>query len=508
MNETTNEQSWIPLIVVALASFIIALDATFMNVSISQLVADLNTDVNTIQLIMSFYTLITAAFILLSAKLQDIIGKKKLFLIGALLYGIGTLIAAISSSTTILFIGWAVIEGLAGALMLPATVSIVSGTYSGEKRTIGLAVVGVMGALASAIGPLFGGIMTTFFSWRYGFACELIIVIIILVLQNKIPHFEPTESKSELDITGAIISFIGLVLLILGILSLSKDDINVSVIVIILGIAVLAAFAWFEIRRKRNGKIPLLDIELFKDRNLRVGTTIMILCYLIMGGGLFAVSVYLQSVLNLNAFDTGLTTLPLTMGLLIFSMIAPGLSEKMSHKKIMAIGSIMSIIGCLILSYHFRLDTTPLELVPGMFVLGAGFGFIMALSVDIALTNVPAESQNNASGVTSTGESLGESLGTAIIGIILILGVFGGISHAVDIYAPQYSGNETFELEVFNHFEKMGNINDVKADSSVANILDTIIQDAMAFVMIVTAILMALVFVLILRLKDMNIEKQ
>ncbi|WP_407424103.1 MFS transporter [Methanobrevibacter sp.] len=226
------------------------------------------------------------------------------------------------------------------------------------------------------------------------------------------------------------------------------------------------------------------------------------------GGGLFAVSVYLQSVLNLNAFDTGLTTLPLTMGLLIFSMIAPGLSEKMSHKKIMAIGSIMSIIGCLILSYHFRLDTTPLELVPGMFVLGAGFGFIMALSVDIALTNVPAESQNNASGVTSTGESLGESLGTAIIGIILILGVFGGISHAVDIYAPQYSGNETFELEVFDHFEKMGNINDVKADSSVANILDTIIQDAMAFVMIVTAILMALVFVLILRLKDMNIEKQ
>lgn len=394
------------------------------------------------------------------------------------------------------------IEGLAGALMLPATVSIVSGTYSGERRTIGLAVVSVMGALASAIGPLFGGVMTTFFSWRSRFACELIIVIIILVLQNKIPHFEPTESKSELDITGAIISFIGLVLLVLGILFLT-DDFNTSIIVIILGMAVLAAFACFEIRRKRNGKIPLLDIELFKDRNLRAGTTILILCYLIMGGGLFAVSVYLQSVLDLNAFDTGLTTLPLTAGLLIFSMIAPSLSEKMTHKKIMAIGSIMSIIGCLILSYQFRLDTSPLELVPGMFVLGAEFGFIMALNVDIALTNVPAESQNNASGVTSTGESLGESLGTAIIGIILILGVFGGISHAVDIYAPQYSGNETFTLDVFNHFEKMS-IDDVKADSSVVNILDTIIQDVMAFVMIVMAILMALIFVLILRLKDIK----
>ena len=490
---------------VALASFIIALDATFMNVSISQLVVDLNTDVSTVQMIMSFYTLVTAAFMLLSAKLQDIVGKKKLFLIGALLYGIGTLTAAISFSDTILFLGWALIEGLAGALMLPATVSIVSGTYIGERRTIGLAIVGVIGALASAIGPIFGGVMTTFLSWRYGFACELLIVIVILVLQNKIPHFEPTESKSDLDITGAIISFIGLVLLILGILSLTKDF-NTSIIIIILGIIVLAAFAGFEIRRKRNGKVPLLDVELFKDRNLRMGTIIMILCYLIMGGGLFAVSVYLQSVLQLNAFDTGLTTLPLTVGLLIFAVLAPSLTEKLSHKKIMAIGSIMSIIGCLILSYQFRMDTAPLEFLPGMFLLGAGFGFIMALSVDVALFNIPAESQNNASGVTSTGESLGESMGTAIIGIILILGVFGGISHAVDVYAPQYSGNETFQLEVFDSFEKMDNINDAKVDNTVMDIVNIIIQDAMAFVMIVTAILMVIVFVLTLRLKDMEIE--
>ena len=136
MNETIKEHSWIPLIVVALASFIIALDATFMNVSISQLVIDLKTDVSVVQTIMAFYTLITAAFMLLSAKLQDIVGKKKLFLIGAILYGIGTMVASISPSAVILFIGWGVIEGVAGALMLPATLSIISGTYSGEKRTI------------------------------------------------------------------------------------------------------------------------------------------------------------------------------------------------------------------------------------------------------------------------------------------------------------------------------------------------------------------------------------
>ena len=501
MNETIKEHSWVPLIIVALASFIIALDATFMNVSISQVVADLNTDVSTIQMIMSFYTLITAAFMLLSAKLQDIVGKKKLFLIGTALYGVGTFTAAISSSATMLFIGWSVIEGIAGALMMPATVSIISGTYSGEKRTVALAIVGVMGAIAAAIGPLFGGVMTTFLSWRYGFACELIIVFIILLMQSKIPNFVPTESKSDLDITGAIISFVGLVLLVLGILSLSKD-ITTSVATIILGLIALAGFALFEIRRKRNGKVPLLDMALFKDRNLRVGSLILLLSYLAMGGALFAVSLFLQSVLELNAFNTGLTTLPLTMGLLIFAVLAPSLTGKMKHKTIMAIGCIMSIAGCLLLSYQFRLDTETLNLVPGLFVMGAGLGFLMALCTDISLVNISKESQNNASGVNTTSQTLGESLGTAVIGIILILGVFGGISHAVDIYAPEYSGNETFHQEAYDYFQKVGSINEIKENATIEDIVNIIIQDTMAFVMEVTAIIMGIVFILTLRLQD------
>ena len=501
MNETIKEHSWVPLIIVALASFIIALDATFMNVSISQVVADLNTDVSTIQMIMSFYTLITAAFMLLSAKLQDIVGKKKLFLIGAALYGVGTFTAAISSSATMLFIGWAAIEGVAGALMMPATVSIISGTYSGEKRTVALAIVGVMGAIAAAVGPLFGGVMTTFLSWRYGFACELIIVFIILLMQSKIPNFVPTESKSDLDITGALISFVGLVLLVLGILSLSKD-ITTSVATIILGLIALVCFALFEIRRKRNGKVPLLDMSLFKDRNLRVGSLILLLSYLAMGGALFAVSLFLQSVLELNAFNTGLTTLPLTMGLLIFAVLAPSLTGKMKHKTIMAIGGIMSIAGCMLLSYQFRLDTSTLDLIPGLFVMGAGLGFLMALCTDISLVNISKESQNNASGVNTTSQTLGESLGTAVIGIILILGVFGGISHAVDIYAPEYSGNETFHQEAYDYFQKVGSINEIKENNTIEDIVNIIIQDTMAFVMQVTAIIMGIVFILTLRLQD------
>ena len=507
MNETIREHSWIPLILVACASFIITLDSTFMNVSISQVVADLNTNVSTIQMTMAFYTLITAAFMLLSTKLQDIVGKKRLFLIGAVLYGIGTFIAAISQSDTMLFIGWAVIEGLAGALMTPATVSIISGTYSGERRTFALAIESVMAALSAAVGPLFGGIMTTFLSWRYGFASELLIVIIILAMRNKIPDFEPTESKRDLDITGAIISFIGLILFVLGILMLSEDA-TTSIVVIILGVIALAVFALFEIKRKRKGKVPLLDMDLFKDKNLRVGSTIILLSYIVMGGGLFVVSLFMQTVLNLNAFNTGLTTLPLTLGLLIFAAISPSLTEKLNHKSLMAIGSIIAIIGCVILSYQFKINTTMLNLMPGMFVLGSGIGFIMALSTDIALINIPDENQNNASGITTTGQTLGESMGTAIIGIILILGVMGGIANGVDTYAPEYSGNEQVHQDIFDYFEKVGNVDEIKSENStVINIADTIIQDSMAFVMLVTAALMAIVFVLTFRLNDKKIKK-
>ena len=249
-------------------------------------------------------------------------------------------------------------------------------------------------------------------------------------------------------------------------------------------------------------------MNLFKDRNLRVGTSVLLLSYLAMGGALFAVSLFLQSVLELNAFNTGLTTLPMTIGLLIFAIIAPRLTVKLSHKTIMAIGCVMAIIGCLMLSYQFRLDTTIFTLMPGLFVLGAGLGFIMALCTDISLSNVPAESQNNASGINSTGQSLGESMGTAVIGIILILGVMGGISTAVDIYAPEHSGDQQFQQDVYDYFQKVGSIDELKSDSTVMEITNTIVQETMAFVMIVTAILMAIVLILILRLKNNKIQKQ
>ena len=394
-----------------------------------------------------------------------------------MIYGIGTLTAALSSSVLMLFGGWALLEGLGGALMTPTAVSIISGTYHGDKRTFALAIESALVAIAAAIGPLFGGVVTSYFTWRLGFAVEFIIVLIVLAMSGKIPYFKATGSKSELD-------------------------------TMVLGLIVLALFALFEIKRKRKGNVPLLDVELLKDRNLRVGTVLRLMVNLAMGGTLFAVSVYLQSVLALSAFNTGLTLLPMTLGLLMFALAAPRLSAKLNHKILMSVGCIISIIGCLILSNQFTMDTTMLELMPGLFILGSGLGFVMALGVDIALSNIPEEGQNNASGIVTTGQTLGQSMGTAIIGVILILGVIGGISDGVNTYAPDHSGDKMYEKGVYNYFQSISSINEVNQENStVQNVVNVIIKDSMQFVMYVTAALMAIIFVLTLRLSDKKIKK-
>ena len=280
---------------------------------------------------------------------------------------------------------------------------------------------------------------------------------------------------------------------------LTKDT-STSIMVIVAGLIILAAFAWFEGRRKSNGKVPLLDMGLFKDRNLRVGAIIRLIGCLAMGGALFAVSLFLQSVMQLNALNTGLTTLPMTIGLLIFAIAAPSLSTKVGHKKLIALGSLIAIIGCVILSFQFRLNTSMYDLMPGLFVLGAGLGFVMSLSTDISLANIPKENENNASGVLTTTQTLGESMGTAIIGVILILGVMGGLSTAIDMYAPDHSGDAQFFDDAANYLQTAGTDN-ITQDSTTVKAVDTIIQEAMGFVMIVTAILLVVVFIATLRLQ-------
>ena len=187
MNDNINSDvGWMSLILISLAVFIITLDTTFMNVALTKVVSDLNTTLSTVQAIMSFYTLITASLMLIGARLQDVWGKKKVFLVGCAIYGFGTLIAGFSQNALMLFIGWSLLEGIGGALMSPATVSITSETYTGNKRTMALSIVSVMASIGAGVGPLIGGIIVSSLSWRYGFLLELVIVAIIFLFSKKI----------------------------------------------------------------------------------------------------------------------------------------------------------------------------------------------------------------------------------------------------------------------------------------------------------------------------------
>lgn len=507
---TEDKTTWLPLILVALASFIITLDSTFMNVSISQLVLDLNTSLSTIQLIICFYTLITASLMLVGSKLQDIVGKKKIFLAGALIYGIGALIASVSQNATTLFIGWSLLEGLGGALMTPATISIISGTYKDNKRTFALAISSAIAGIAAAIGPLFGGVVTTFLSWRFGFVLELLIVVFIFLFSYKIKNFKPHLNKSDFDIIGAILCVSGLISLVLGILCLKHHQLT-TLILISLSVILLVTFGIFENKQKKKGKTPLVDISLLKNHNLKTGMGIRLITNLSLAGALFAVSVFLQSVLHLSAFRTGLTLLPATFGLLITSLLAPKLAMKFNHKIIMIIGFILAIGSTFLLKYQFGLNTHFMDIAPGLTVFGLGLGFVISLGVDISLNTTPEEKQSTASGLITTSQTLGSSMGTAIIGCILIIGAFSGLHDAIDTYAPDYLDDNNLTHHSGKYLEKLGHVNttELKHEPGLTEkIVNTILKDAMKLVMDVTAILLTVGLCLTLTLHDEKIRKK
>ncbi|MBR0472993.1 MAG: MFS transporter [Methanosphaera sp.] len=499
--------TWIPLILISLATFIITLDSTFMNVAISQLVSDSNTTVSTIQLIISFYTLITASLMLVGSKLQDIIGKKKVFLLGAGIYGIGALIASISQNALMLFIGWSLLEGIGGSLMTPATISIASQTYKKDKRTLALAIISAMAGIAAAVGPLFGGVVTTFLTWRYGFIIELIIIVIVFLFSGKIEDFKPSLTMKDFDITGSILLIFGLITFVLGILLL-EEHVFITIALVLISLVVLYLFASYEYGIKKQNRTPLLDINMLKVRNLSVGTIIRLITSLAMGGSLFAISLFLQSVLRLDAFSTGLNLLPATIGLLLSSIIAPKLTVKINHKYIMTLGFLISIFASTLLSTQFGVNTTFNSIAPGMFFFGFGLGFVLALGMDISLVGTKDENQNSASGLLSTGQTLGTSMGTAIIGCILIVGATWGLHDAVNTYAPGQVSDEQFHAESQEYLQKVGHVNvtELHGDTSIKEkLVNTVLTDAMKLVMSVTSALLALGLLFTLTLNDVKL---
>jgi len=421
----------------------------------------------------------------LGAKLQDIVGRKKIFMIGAVIYGIGTLIAALSLNDIMLLFGWSLLEGVGAALMLPATASIITSTYDGTRRKVAFGIWTCVTAIAAAVGPLLGGFLITFFSWRYGFAMELIIVIAILS-SSKLLIESPVPMKwHDLDILGALLSAAGIFLIVLGILTLN-DMTNWQIVpfLIIPGLVMLIVFYFVQERRIKNKKEPLVDVSLFKNRVFTLGNLARILGNTGVAGLVFIIPVFMQTVLESNALVTGIALLPLIASVLVISLGVGKLTSIIKPKYLISAGFLAAATGCILLRSVFTIDMQLMNIISGTALIGIGCGLIFPISVDMVLTSA-GEKQSDASGVVNTASNLGSSIGTALIGVILILGIFAGIGNAVEQNFPGQYTHKEINQNIHGWVQKLKttDLNNLNAGEKaiILRIANSAISDAMNY---------------------------
>ena len=329
-------KKWQVIIILAVAQFVMVLDSTVMNVSISTVAADLGTTISGMQAAITLYALTMAALMLTGGKFGDKWGRRKAFVVGSVVYGIGSLMTALSPNLTFLLLGWSLIEGLGAILVIPAIASLTAINYSGRDRVVAFSIIGAVAGIAAAAGPLIGGLVTTYFSWRYVFAAETAIMLVLLLLTRHIKD-QPVRKNVSIDVPSSLLSASGLALLVFGVLQsktwgwvnpLNSPEIN-GVEIAPLGISLVAYFIlagivtlWFFFRRQRvleqNGKEPLVKLSFFSNPVMRAGLSVLLSQYFAIAAIFFVVPVYLQTILGYDALQTGVKLVPMSIGLIIF----------------------------------------------------------------------------------------------------------------------------------------------------------------------------------------------
>jgi EmrB/QacA subfamily drug resistance transporter len=440
----------LPIAVLAAAQFVMVLDSSVMNVSISQIVKDLDTTVTGVQLAITAYTLVMAAFMLAGAKLGDILGRNKTFAIGCAVYGTGSLITALSPNLTLLLIGWSLIEGLGAVMVIPAIVSLIAATYEGKQRALAFGIIGGVAGAAIAAGPLIGGWVTTEFSWRYVFAGEVAMIVVILLANRRLPRAPMAARRPQLDVAGVLISALGLGLVVFGILGSSEWGLieprgaltiggteitpfgfSAVPFLILLGAACIAGFVLWEERRERLGRDTLLDRSLLKIRHLQGGLTTLLMQQLILLGTFFVLPLYLQVVLGNNAFDTGKKLFPMSVTMFIAAMLGPRLAAGLSPKRTAQAGLAALVAGAVLLLATINVQLDRLDFAIALALFGVGAGLLLSQLGNVIMSSVPPSQTNEAGGLQGTAQNLGASLGTALIGAVLISSLSTGFAENV-----------------------------------------------------------------------------
>nr|WP_089254541.1 MFS transporter [Asanoa hainanensis] len=428
--------SWRPLAVLGLAQFLMVLDTSVMNVSISQLVDDFDTDVTAIQSVITLYTLVMAAFMITGGKLGDLWGRRRAFVVGMAVYGVGTSLTAVAPTLWALVLGWSVIEGLGAVLVLPSLAALVGANYTGKARATAYGVIGGVAGAGIAVGPLLGGWVTTYLTWRLVFAGEAVLVVVILLLTSWIR--DVPARRTRLDGVGAALSAAGMALVVLGVLQsstwgwLRPRDTPVEIFgfaptlfVVAGGAALLACFlAWIR-HREAAGRQPLVEPVLLAAPPLRAGLSMLFVQNLVLLGVFFAIPLYVQVVLGLDAFETGLRLLPASVGMVVAAAAGSVLGRLAGPRRIvqLAVATVVAAVLWLVSTVRPSLDEVSFSLAMALF--GIGMGLLASQLGYVVQGSVREQERSEVGGLQYTAQNLGSSLGTALVGAVLIAALSG-----------------------------------------------------------------------------------
>lgn len=420
------------LLTLASAQFLMTLDSSVMNVSIATVARDVGTTVTGIQTAITLYTLVMAAFMITGGKLGQILGRRRAFVIGSLVYGAGSAVTAASGSLPMLIAGWSVLEGLGAALILPSVVALVASNFGATDRPRAYGLVASAGAIAVAVGPLVGGLCTSYLSWRWVFVFEVVLVLVILGMARRLVDPPPTE-RPRLDPVGTVLSAAGLGLLVYGIIRIgswgavvpkagapSLFGVSMVTWLVLAGGAVLAGFVEWEAWQARRGRAALLDLRLLRVPGLRAGLVSFFFQFLLQAGLFFVVPLFLSVALGLSAVATGVRLLPLSLTLLAAAVGVPRLFPHASPRRVVRIGFAALFAGIVALLAAIEAGAGPDVVTWPLLVVGLGVGSLASQLGSVTVSAVPDDRSAEVGGVQNTVTNLGASMGTALAGAVLI----------------------------------------------------------------------------------------
>ncbi len=460
-------------VLLAMAMFVLVVDTSLMNVSISAVVHDLDTTASGVQSAIALEALVSAAFILIGSKIADLIGRKRAYVIGLLGYALGALSMTLAQSLLPIVIFWAVIGGLGASLLLPSMQSLIHGNFEGPMQRKAYALVGAAAAIAAAIGPLVGGFITTYLSWRVAFAGEVVIIAIVLIGSRRIREV-PYTGDRRVDVVGAVLSALGMGGVVLGILVWQEGGGAVAALLAV-GVVALASFAWWLVRRKREGKPALIDADLFRSKYFRLGISSQTLQQIALGGLMIALPIYLQMVLEYNAMEAGLSLAPLSLSMFFVALLAGKKAGKRSPSRIIRSGFLLLAAGVAILIPIVPRAHSGWWMVVPLMVAGAGLGLLVSQLNNYTLSPIDDEHVSEAAGVNSAGGSFGLSFGLAFAGAIMLASlslIFTHMANSSAVLSPSEQDKvakgleKNAEVMTNTHLEELlvGQPADVKAE--------------------------------------------